>query len=896
MSLFRSWHRVSEIFGEALDRAPAERAEFIAGATSDDPDIGAEVERLLAAHEEAGEFISEPVFPDAEAHEQQSRFMPGELLADRFRLIRFINKGGMGEVYEAEDLELHERVALKTLRPDVHTTEGTLRRFKQEIQLSRKITHPNVCRVFDIAIHDDLNRGMRVRYLILVMELLDGENLSERLARKGPMGTQEALPIIEQIVHALGAAHEAGIIHRDFKSANVMLTRVPCSGEVRAVVTDFGLAQSVEGDDISLYGSTVQFGTPAYMAPEQLEGGKTTTAADIYALGVVMYEMVTGKQVFTGTNALAAGIKKLTQNAPSPRTHVPDLDCRWEATILQCLKRDMHDRPATVRDVLMQLRTYSDPPRPQRWRAILAALTILSLVFAFCIASLPFRALPGPEAARTRSVAVLRFQNVPGRESSEWLGTALADALTMELSGTESLHAIPRQQVVSTRQEIMPVRTAGLDVRTVARIGDNLHAEFVVYGFYSEDARGAIKLNIRVLAVRDRAASFDLVETGTEQGISKLILKAAHELRKRLGAGTADIGDEYVRSSLPGRRDAARLYSEGVHRLRSNDFAGAQEQLSKAAELEPGFALTHASLASCWSSLGYVEKARDEARKALALSTSLPYEERLQVEAQYFETIAGWSKAADCYQRLWQLYPDVIEYGLHYAGVLRAGGKFREALEVIDSLRKLPSPLGDNPRIDLSEARLYGYSHNPDREYKLAQTAATKALGQNLLLCLAEARMLAGRARLDAGDVDRAVELFGEAEATYRAADFRAGVAHALDALGIAFKQKGRFPEALGLNTKALTIYREIGDSESTTGILKSNAEIFARQGQFSSAEHALSDALTESREAGNANLSAGVLNSWADLLQQKGDVTHANEKRQQARDSAVTVNPTFTR
>lgn len=269
-------------------------------------------------------------------------FQPGDLVAGRYRVARFIGRGGVGEVYEVEDEELHGRLALKTLRADTAGSEA-VGRFKREIQLARRITHPNICRIYDMGYHEvppDLpGPGRRIAFL--TMELLRGESLTDLIRRRGRLRTTEALPVVRELAAALDAAHALGIVHRDFKGANVILAEGPAG--TRAVVTDFGLARTVEGADASLTFKTCQssvLGTPAYISPEQLDGSPVTPAADLYALGVVIYEMVTGRLPFTGDTPVATMVKRLVEPPESPRLHVPELDPLWESVLLRCLEKD----------------------------------------------------------------------------------------------------------------------------------------------------------------------------------------------------------------------------------------------------------------------------------------------------------------------------------------------------------------------------------------------------------------------------------------------------------------------------------------------------------------------------------------------------------------------------
>jgi hypothetical protein len=268
----------------------------------------------------------------------------GEHVAERFRVVRFLARGGMGEVYEVYDEVLGERVALKTIRPEVAVEEDSLARFKREISLARKIAHPNVCRIYEFGFHQPA-RGPRTAFF--TMELLVGSTLSARIAR-GAVPIAEAGSIVRQMCAGLDAAHRSGVVHRDFKSANVLL--VAETDGTRAVVTDFGLAR-VAGRSTTTTQTGIVLGTPAYMAPEQVEGGPITPAADIYALGIVLYEMVTGRTPFEGATGMVVALQRLREPPRPPRALVPDLDPKWESAILRCLEREPPRRFRAALDV-----------------------------------------------------------------------------------------------------------------------------------------------------------------------------------------------------------------------------------------------------------------------------------------------------------------------------------------------------------------------------------------------------------------------------------------------------------------------------------------------------------------------------------------------------------------
>ncbi|MGA2980966.1 MAG: serine/threonine-protein kinase [Terriglobales bacterium] len=360
-----NWEAVKALFQAAQELAPEEIAAFL-NRNCADPSLRAEVERLLTEDRKAGNFLSAPALLGFRLNPGlgSEQFRPGELLAGRFKVIRFIAAGGMGAVYEAEDIELKTDRAIKVIRPEILNQSNAVARFRREVRLAQQVTHPNVCRVFDIFRHKSEGNGINDLWLVS-MELLQGGTLADRLRGKGRMSLSEALPLINQMASALSAAHRAGIVHRDFKPGNVMLVASEDNASVRAVVTDFGLAvRSVSSaETTSLVTGNELFGSPAYMAPEQIEGRIATPASDIYALGLVMYEMVAGRRPFEGDTPISMAVKRLSQNARSPRDFRPELSPQWETTILRCLERQPAKRFTSTQEIADAL-SGQDVPMP----------------------------------------------------------------------------------------------------------------------------------------------------------------------------------------------------------------------------------------------------------------------------------------------------------------------------------------------------------------------------------------------------------------------------------------------------------------------------------------------------------------------------------------------------
>ena len=627
---------------------------------------------------------------------------PGTMIGKRYLISRLIDHGGMGAVYEAVDCSLVEKIALKTIRTERASEPRAIERFKREALLARRVTHRNVCRVFDV--------GHYEREVFLTMELLAGETLAAKIRRDGKLSPDQALPIVEQMVAGLEAAHAAGVVHRDFKCSNVMLVAD------RVVVTDFGLAHDVmaSGHESSTDGF---IGTPAYVAPEQVNGRRVSSASDIYALGVVMFEMVTGTLPWIGATPMASAVMRLHEPAPSATARVPDLPIAWERTIARCLEREPEDRFAGVGEVLESLR--SGGPAPRR---------------------------------RTR------------------------------------------------RQ------------RRLALAGIAIVAAGVGGGLY----------------VHDRGST--------------------------------------VSSELPRNPIAAHLYREAVDAMKRFQPTEARRELEVAAELEPDQPLVYAALAKALHVLKADEKELVAAKKAFELSSHLDKAKRLDIEASYREAEHDWAAAAKLRVARATFYPDNLDYGLALAEAQRRASQRDDALATIARLRRLAPPNGDDPRLDLAEAKLRKGTDPAAAERLLAHAIALApargAVGVEADAHVSLCEIEAGTQRTDTATLECTAAL-----AIYEAEHDLSGEATVYDTLASMNVVTRHSAEIEKYSNRALEIYRQIG---SKTGELRSKdalAVVYRRAGENAKAEQLWREAITGYREAGETRRMVYAMDSLAATL-----------------------------
>ena len=768
---------MSQLFEEAVELPREQRAAYLDKVCANNAPLRATLERLLDADDRAKGFMSEPAvnWSSSTASESPIVFAPGQKIAARYRIIRFVGEGGMGQVYQAQDEVLDRIVALKTIRPEIASDELTFERFKNEVKLAQEVADDNVCRMFDL---DHRNVPP-----FLTMEFLAGETLSARLRKqaseKKRMSTAEAYPLIEQMARGLGAAHRNGVIHGDFKPGNVILTLTE-HGATQAKVTDFGLARTQDGEGSV---SSLPTGTPPYMAPEQLLGAKASTASDIYALGLVMYEMVTGAK---------PEFNRLTEPAPPPRTVVPGLDSKWEAAILRCLERDPLERFQNTEGVLNAIHTEGHWFTRQ-WRAALAAciaLVLLAVSGAYLWSVLIGSQAPTPAktgAATIKSLAVLPLENLSG-SGREPFADAMTDALITNLNQIKALHVISRTSVMRYKNPLM----------SVPEIARELNVDAIVEGSVNWFGR-RVRIHANLIDGRSERSLWNNTYERETQDILKLQNEIASAIAGEINVKLTPQEIAQFSRSRSVDPEAVEAYSLGhfYWNKRTNEgFKKAIAYFQQAIQKDPSYAEAYAGLADCYIVKSdevrpgeTLKLAKQAATRALKLNDSLA-DAHISLASVSLLYDRDWTRAKREFERGLELNPSDATAHDWYGYYLAAMGQLDGAIAEMKSARAL-DPLSLAINVDLAQvlqwARRYddallqcqktieldpnfarahgrlGQIYAQRREYRQSIAEFHKALdldpgSLNVVAVLARTNALAGNAAEAQSELDKLIE------------------------------------------------------------------------------------------------------------------------------------------
>jgi serine/threonine protein kinase/tetratricopeptide (TPR) repeat protein len=808
---------------------------------------------------------------------------PGDVLGGRYEILQLLGEGGMGAVYKARDRELDRPVALKLIRPELASNPSILARFKQELLLSRQVTHKNVIRIFDLGDADGVK--------FITMEFVEGEDLRALIQEKKKFSPEEAVEIMQQVCQALEAAHGTGVIHRDLKPQNIMRDR---SG--RILVMDFGLARTMEGDGMTQVGALV--GTMEYMSPEQALAKELDQRSDIFTAGLILYELLTGKMPFRADSALASLIRRTQERAVPISDHDSTIPGTLTNVVSKCLERDPSLRYQSATEMLRDLdawqgnraaATLGFHPNVKPWGQTIPwpLLTGIATVLVLAIVGYVFRGpLFSPSAGKAvsgpvLSLAVMPFQNASNDPSWDWLGPSLADMLSTDVGQSSRLRTVSSDRVQQVFHDLRIAPNSIVDSSTLGRVAEFTNADTLVWGQFTKlgdqiriDATLQDRKHNRTIQVKAEAAN--------QQDLSGAVDRLAGMIRQNLALPSDLVKELKEQSFKPTSTsvDALRDYNQGLQLLRQGNNLEAQKRLQAATNEDPQFAVAFSRLGEAYSALGYDSEAEQAARRAVDLSQNLPLAQRYFIEASFARVNKDNPKAIAAYENLAKSFPDNQDVLFALGSLNEDSGNFDQARSYYGKVLQ-----ADSKNLDalLAMGRVEIKSGNPDKGLDPLDRARHIAIDLDNQEQQALILQATGIAYKLMNKPAEALRNYEDSMAINQHLGQKRGVAASLVEIAQVQLSLGKPDAALKAYNDALQIRRDIGAKKEAGDTLIDLGNFYIERGQPDQALQAFKESLQIQRDAGDETYQGLCLNNIAAAYSQKGENEDALTYLQQA-------------
>ena len=591
----------------------------------------------------------------------------GKVFAERYEIIEELGRGGMGRVYRVMDTKINEEVALKLIKPEIADSK-TIERFGNELKMARKISHKNVCRMYH------LSEESGTHYI--TMEYVPGETLKDMIRMTKQLSPGTAVSIAKQICAGLSEAHRMGVVHRDLKPQNVMIDK---QGNAR--IMDFGIARSLESEGTTRPGIII--GTPEYMSPEQTEFREVDQRSDIYSLGIILFEMLTGRLPFEGETPISVAMKHKSLKPPDPAKLNAQISQDLSRVILTCLEKDRENRFQNIEELRAELdRIEEGLPTTERVfpkrkpitekeitvsfkpkKALIPLLVVLALAVIAVIVwqLLPQREVMLPPSDKP-SLVVMYFKNNTGEESLDHWKTALADLLITDLSQSKLIRVVSGEVLYNILERLNQLEAAAYSSEILKEVGNRSRADRILVGNFTK-AGDTFRINTTLQDGR----TGELFGSESVEGIGeRSFYTMVDELTRRIKAHfelseeeiTADT-DSMIETITTGSPEAYKLYSEARTYHRQSEYLRSIGTMQKALEIDPDFAMAWRSVAMAFNNLEMRPAKLEAITKAFNLREKVSERERYIIEADYYKSWEkSYDKAMESYQKLLELYPD----------------------------------------------------------------------------------------------------------------------------------------------------------------------------------------------------------------------------------------------